>query len=216
MTFINLHKKHVFLGLIALCFLFSGCSYQEEQVAYNNAEKLETQPENLIQPLAVSEGCYQDQNDTSYRLGPEDNLNIIVYGEDSLSGEYTVSDTGNLDLPLIGNITVMGCNIDEAEAKIREKYAAGYLVNPSISTEIKSYKPFYITGEVQRPGHFDYVTDMTIIKAVALAGGFTYRADKKNVEVLKNHYSTGPIYKSSKVEDPVHPGDVIIIKERFF
>lgn len=220
MTIINLCKNRLLFGVLVLLFFNTACSHYSDPAArpeVMHEQKTEIAlPQNLLTAIAVSRGCYLNETDQNYRLGPEDSLNIIVYGEDELSGEYKISDTGTIDMPLIGDVNLIGCTLNEAESKIKEKYSGGYLVDPSISSEIKNYKPFYITGEVRLPGRFDYVTGMNVIKAVALAGGFTYRANRKEIQILRNNYNGTPVYETHPVEESVKPGDVILVKERFF
>jgi polysaccharide export outer membrane protein len=220
MIFIKLCRNKLLLGVLTALLFNTACShkdYKAEQLDVALLSQSDTDSlQNKESPTTTSKDCYLNEAEQSYRLGPEDSLNIIVYGENELSGEYKISDVGTIDMPLIGDIKLVGCTLNEAENKISRKYSNGYLVNPSISSEIKSYKPFYITGEVRAPGRFDYMTGMSIIKAVSLAGGFTYRANRTKIQILQNQYNKEPVYKNSKVEEIINPGDVIIIKERLF
>ena len=150
----------------------------------------------------------------SYRLGPRDVLMIGVYGEADLSGHYTIGNTGAISMPLVGEILLSGCSLRQAERLLKQKYMEGYLIDPSISIEVSSFRPFYIIGEVRAPGSYGYTTDMSVLKAVALAGGFTYRANRKNVKILK--HGQGSEYEYRPVESEINPGDVVFVRERLF
>lgn len=144
-------------------------------------------------------------------LGPDDVLEIVVYGEKDLSGSYRVGSDGAIAMPLIGEVAVGGLDARAAEESIAAKLADGYLVEPSVTIQVKSARPFYIMGEVKNPGSYSYASNMTVLNAVALAGGFTYRASKDNVAVTRG----GAEVKIS-AEEKIAPGDVITVNERFF
>jgi len=119
-------------------------------------------------------------------------------------------------MPLIGDVGIEGCTTAQAKQIITDRYADGYLLNPNISVEIDAYKPIYVIGEVRTPGEFEYSPDMNILKAVALAGGFTYRANKKSIQILRKN-SAGMTYQDTYSADAeIIPGDIITIKERLF
>ncbi len=154
--------------------------------------------------------------DNTYRLGAGDEIVITVYNEENLSGKFNIPNFGSLNLPLIGETILSGCTFKQAEELLSRKYAEGYLVNPIISVSISKYRPFYIIGEVQDPGQYDYIVNMNILQAVALAGGFTYRANRKTAKVLQGYEEEIPVYNNTSIEQKFHPGDIIFIKERFF
>ncbi len=152
----------------------------------------------------------------SYRLGPGDKLRVIVYQEQDLSGEFEVDSTGQVALPLIEPIAAQGMTIRQFQEAAVKGFSAGYIVNPRVSVEILNYRPFYITGEVTRPGEYPYVAGMNILKAVAMAGGYTYRANTKRVLLTR-----GKDDKEGKEVEPtadmtILPGDYIRVPERFF
>jgi polysaccharide export outer membrane protein len=151
----------------------------------------------------------------SYLLGPGDKLRVIVFQEPDLSGEFEVDSAGMVSLPLIEPISAQGMTIGEFQSAIAAKLSAGYLVNPRVSAEVLNYRPFYITGEVNRPGEYPYVAGMNILKAIAMAGGTTYRANTKRIYLTR-----GKEGKESVVEPTpdviIMPGDFIRIPERFF
>jgi len=148
-----------------------------------------------------------------YRLGVGDQLRVTVYDEPELSGEFEVAATGTVNLPLIGEVVAEGRTITEVENAAKEKYLDGYLKAPSVSIEVLNYRPFYILGEVNAPGSYPYVNGMTVLNAVALAGGFTYRASEDSV-LLQRQGVEGET--SVDITTPVLPGDVLTVEERFF
>lgn len=157
----------------------------------------------------------QETSVEQYQLGSGDQIKVTVYGEEDLSGEFEIDGTGKIAMPLIGSVGVGGKLLDEAESLIVEMLSDGYLINPRVSLEVMNYRPFYILGEVDKPGSYPYVNDMTVLNAVALASGFTYRANKKKIEITRK--IDGVEQKLSvDVTAKVLPGDIIRIAERFF
>jgi protein involved in polysaccharide export with SLBB domain len=148
-------------------------------------------------------------------LGTGDQLRITVYGENDLSGDYNVDDSGYVRLPLIGQIKVTGLTLPQLEDQIRDKLAAGYLKDPRVSAEVTNYRPFYIIGAVNRPGEHPYVSGMNVLTAVALAGGFTYRADDSDVYIRRKGSSKEKSVPANQTT-VVDPGDIIRVPERFF
>jgi protein involved in polysaccharide export with SLBB domain len=159
--------------------------------------------------------AYQPGVNAIYKLGTGDKVRVTVFNEPDLSGEFEVNDQGQIALPLIGNVQIGGKSLSESEALITEKYGESYLVNPRVSLQVLNYRPFFILGEVQHPGSYPYVVGMTILNAVALAGGYTPRADKSDI-VLK-HGANQSSNETKVGEDAmILPGDVIRVNERFF
>ena len=155
-------------------------------------------------------------SDPSYVLGVDDVIKVTVYGEGDLSSVYKIGGTGLISFPLIGEIEVSGKTTRQVEQTLREKLSDDYLVNPNVSVEVATYRPFYILGEVREPGSYAYTNGATVLKAVALAGGFTYRANKKEVQILKTKNSSSGLYDKVSVNTAIGPGDIILVKERFF
>jgi polysaccharide export outer membrane protein len=151
----------------------------------------------------------------AYRLGSGDKIRLTVFNEKDLSGDYDVDDQGRVSLPLIGSVSISGKTVSEAEAIITQQYGANYLVNPRVSIEVLNYRPFFILGEVKNPGSYPYVAGMTILNAVALAGGYTPRADKSDITVRHSN-SGSSAAEAIHEDDAVLPGDVITVRERFF
>ena len=159
-------------------------------------------------------GHAQAQTDNRvYHLGQGDKLRITVFGEDDLSGEFDVGADGDVSMPLIGQIPAVGLSLVDLEDEIVKKLKDGYLLNPQVSVEVLNFRPFYIIGEVNNPGSYPYVSGMTMLNAVALAGGFTYRAEKDHVMLKRT--SDQP-EESVGLDTKVLPGDIIKVEERFF
>ncbi|MES2497068.1 MAG: polysaccharide biosynthesis/export family protein [Pseudomonadota bacterium] len=151
-----------------------------------------------------------------YVLGTGDKLRISVFGEPKLEGEYVVSSTGILSFPLIGNIQASGQTVEAVQENIRSKLAAGYLKDPRVSTEVLNYRPFYILGEINKPGEYPFVNGITVQQAVAMAGGFGYRANTRRVFIKRAlDTSERPVEIKGKAV-MLMPGDTIRVGERFF
>ncbi len=150
-----------------------------------------------------------------YRLGTGDSLRVTVFGEEALSGDFDVDGSGNISMPLIDSVKVEGLTIPEFEAELERKLRAGYLNEPRVSAEVTNYRPYYILGEVERPDEYTYSSGLTIMNAVAAAGGFTYRANRKFVFV-RSAGSESERRVELRSTTPVNPGDTIRIGERIF
>jgi polysaccharide export outer membrane protein len=151
-----------------------------------------------------------------YKLGPNDRVRIIVFGQPTLTGEYSLDGNGVLAFPLIGNLPAQGVTTAELQKMIAAKLEPDYLVNPSVSAEVVTRRPFYVIGEVHKPGNYPYVTDMTALNAVAMAGGFTYRA-RKNDFYIKRLDQNGKMVRIPATGGTVlQPGDTLEVRERLF
>lgn len=150
-----------------------------------------------------------------YRLGPGDKVRVIVFGHEDLSGEFQIDGAGIVALPLIGGVRVGGKTLNVAESAIVAGLKPDYLKNPRVSLQVLNYRPFYIIGEVNKPGSYPYVNGITVLEAVAIAGGFTYRAKENKMKLTR---ATDPARKKQDAtpETVILPGDVIEVPERFF
>lgn len=152
---------------------------------------------------------------SDYLLGSGDKVRVTVYGEPELSGEFFVTGSGLVSLPLIGEVRAAGLNVRQFQDTVQDALSKGYLKEPRVSAEVLSFRPFYILGEVDKPGTYPYTSGLTVFNAVATAGGFTYRADKNKVYIKR----LGEAEEHKYPLDPsvtVAPGDTIRIGERFF
>jgi polysaccharide export outer membrane protein len=151
----------------------------------------------------------------SYRLGTGDRLQINVFDEASLSGEFSVDADGSVSLPLIGVVPATGKTTVELTRDIRARLMAGYLRDPRVSIDMLSYRPFYILGEVMKPGEYAYSVGLTVLEAVAKAQGFTYRANHRQV-YIKHSAEQQELQVALTSSTPVLPGDTLRIAERYF
>lgn len=152
----------------------------------------------------------------TYHLGPGDRVRVMVYSDKALSDVYAIGDDGQITLPLAGTIAARGRTTEVLAAAIAQRLSdRGMIRDPSVAVEVASYRPIFILGEVARPGQYPYEPDMTVIAAVSLAGGYTYRAVKSYEAVVR----TGPSGTQTgltKPQDRLAPGDVITIFDRVF
>jgi protein involved in polysaccharide export with SLBB domain len=193
------------LGLVLSGVLVSGCSSPSRQTPVEAA---------AAAGGATAQGAPLEDI-SSYRLGPGDALRVNVFRHEDLSGEFTLDGDGYFALPLVGEVLGGGRSARELENEIETALkSGGYLVDPQVSIQVLNYRPFYIIGEVNNPGSFEYVNGMTVINAVALAGGFTYRADQDDI-VISRGGSSGPEIEAAP-DTEVLPGDIIEVQERFF
>ena len=164
--------------------------------------------------LLLSTVASAEELGSDYRLAAGDRIRVTVYGHDDLSGEFQVDGNGDVVLPLIQNVPARERTARELEQSITTSLEPRYLRNPRVSVEVLASRPFYILGEVTSPGSYEYAAGMTVVKAAALAGGFTYRANTKKVKVTRDG-SSEPIERAP-LQSEVRPGDVIEVPERFF
>lgn len=178
--------------------------------ACQSAPVVETPTERTIESAAAVQRSVGE-----YRLGTSDELRVTVFGEAELSGEYVVDGSGRVSLPLIGSIEALNLTADEFASRAEQRYGAGYLREPRINVDVLNYRPFYILGEVTTPGEYPYTNGLTVMNAIATAGGFTYRANKKLVAIR----SAEDVNEERVALEPstqVLPGDTIRVIEKFF
>lgn len=153
--------------------------------------------------------------DAVYHLGTGDKVRVITFGELALTGEFVVSSTGEIALPLVGGVKVAGLTVPQAQQAIEAPLRGGYLKDPHVSVEVLNFRPYYILGEVNKPGEYPYSSNLTVTNAVAVANGFTYRANTRFV-FLKHLGQTTEQQVELIPGLPVRPGDTIRVKERYF
>ncbi len=161
-------------------------------------------------PKAFSEATIQP-----YRLDSGDRLRINVFEQAGLSGTYTVDQAGYLAFPLIGTVASRGHTLPELEGMIAAKLKQGYLRDPDVTIEVDRYRSVFIMGEVGQAGQYAYVPGMTVQNAIAVAGGFSPRANQASADVtrkINGRIITGRV----RITDAVLAGDTIYIRERLF
>lgn len=152
---------------------------------------------------------------SDYKLGPNDRTRIIVFGQPSLTGEFVLDGNGVLAFPLVGNINAKGMTPSQLQQTIAQKLDTDWIKNPSVSVEVSTRRPFYVVGEVQKPGSYPYVTDMNVLNAIATAGGETYRANMHEFWIKRKQ--NGRIVRvEANQESTLQPGDTVVVRERYF
>jgi protein involved in polysaccharide export with SLBB domain len=149
------------------------------------------------------------------QLQAGEKIRVMVFGENSLSGEYQIDPSGFVSLPLAGTIKAAGLTQDGLARELEANLRSGYLKDPKVTVSILEFRPFYILGEVEKPGSYPYSSGLNIMSAIATAGGTTYRASQSTV--LIQHPGEGEMraYDASKPV-PILPGDIIQVPRRYF
>lgn len=168
----------------------------------------------LIVLFAVGARAHADAAiDHSYRLGPGDEIEIRVYGEDDMLVHTRIGESGVISYPFLGALTVKGLTVSELEQLITKGLKGPYLVDPAVSVAMLEYRPFFVNGEVNKPGAYPFQPGVTLRKAIAMAGGFTERANRSSGDVLRGGESKA---QALALDDQLRPGDIITIKQSFF
>jgi len=181
-----------FLAVLAGCLLLAAC-----------------QPGANLPPLP-------DTQEVPYRLGIDEQIRIITFGQDELTGQFRINDRGDVAIPLVGSIQADGLTTTQLARSIERRLTDKKIFrNPSVSVEVLTYRPVFILGEVAKPGQYPYQPKMTVLTAVAVAGGFTYRAQTGFASILRND-GEHPLEGRVNRDTTVRPGDVITIFDRYF
>ncbi|MBT1065579.1 polysaccharide export protein [Bowmanella sp. Y26] len=157
----------------------------------------------------------QSEETGYYQLDSGDLIQITVFGQADLSLRRRLPETGIIHYPFLGDIQVAGLTARQLEAQIYQGLKDGYLVAPSVSVSIEDYRPFFIDGEVKRPGGYPFQPGLTVDKAAALAGGYTERASRSDIQILRNQQKQPQRFDASPT-DKVLAGDIVTVKQRFF
>jgi polysaccharide export outer membrane protein len=151
-----------------------------------------------------------------YRLGAGDRLRVTVYNEPALTGEFALTDNGSLAFPLIGDVPADGKSIVELRDMLTTKLGAGYVANPKVSVEVVNYRPYYILGEVGRAGSYPFVAGLTVSRAIAMAGGYSTRANTSTIFIKRENDPVERSIAIKKTDVKILPGDLIRVGERYF
>lgn len=182
----------VALCLVGLALILSGCSgYRPAPDAFHEA---------VVQP---------------YRLDSGDNLRITVFEQEDLTNTYVIDQAGYVSFPLIGSVNARGETVQGLETKIAGQLRKGYLRDPDVSIQVDRHRSFFILGEVNSAGQYSYVPGMNVQNAIAIAGGYTARANQSNVDITRKvngEVLTGRV----PISDPILAGDTIYVRERLF
>jgi len=149
----------------------------------------------------------------SYRLGPTDVIIVKVHNHEDLSGTFQLDGSGLISMSLIGQVEAEGLTTAELESRITDMLRPDYLVNPRVTVRVENYRPYYLIGEAANTGAFDFRQGMTFMEAIAIAGGYSYRA-KKDIVFVKRGGAEEEV--EMKVHEKVQPGDIIRVAERLF
>ena len=153
--------------------------------------------------------------DSAYHLDAGDKLRVVVYGQEGLTNTYAIDASGSITMPLIGSVPARGRTAAGLAAEITAKLRNGYIREPSVAVEIEAYRPFFILGEVQAPGQYPYVPNMTVESAIAIAGGFSPRA-RRDVVILTHTDASGAVRYEVPLGTSLKPGDTVQVGERWF
>ncbi|HXV23427.1 MAG TPA: polysaccharide biosynthesis/export family protein [Alphaproteobacteria bacterium] len=153
--------------------------------------------------------------DAQYRLNQGDKLNIVVFGQPDVSGEFQIDGAGNITMPLLGQVAAANRTVAQLQHEITAALDRDYIVDPHVSIEVLNFRPFYILGQVNAPGSYPYTAGMDVRQAVALAGGFTRRARTSTVTVIRETVE-GPVEIKADPDAPILPGDTIEVERRLF
>lgn len=202
-------------GAVAGAYHVLGGGMGTSEVTPSQAADMRTAASRLEDSVAPASGGPQARRPTVYRLGPGDKLRIIVFGHKDISGQFVIDGSGNIAMPLLGQFAAGGLTVTELEKGLQTALNKNYIVNPRVSVEVLNYRPFFILGEVNRPGSYPYITGITVLQAVALGGGYTRRARTSTAEVTRVT-PDGRVTLSLGPEAPVLPGDTIEVGRRLF
>jgi protein involved in polysaccharide export with SLBB domain len=194
------------IRIAGLLFLFIFCSLGAVTGLPANA---------MAQAQSPSTASASASAAASYVLGPNDRVRLKVYGEPDIAGEYEIDSNGQVSIPLAGHIGAAGLTTRQLERAIAAALSKGIVRDPRVNVEIALYRPYYILGEVKKGGEYPYRLGLTVMDAVASAGGFTYRANENKVYLRRSGAGSEEIYA---LDAPilVFPGDNIRIPERYF
>lgn len=156
-----------------------------------------------------------EPNEPSYVLGPSDRVRLKVYGEQDITGDYEVDTNGYISVPLAGRVKAAGLTTRQLEKSVAAALSKGLLRDPRVNAEVATYRPFFILGEVKKAGEYPYKAGLTVLDAVASAGGYTYRANERKV-VIRRAGSNVEETHALDAPVPIFPGDNIRVPERYF
>src|SRR5262245_44253001 len=195
------------VALLALGLLLSACAVDQNAALTGAAEQAGGAPSSGSKSAGKSA--------VQLRFAPGDKIRLIVFGEDKLSGEYQLDAAGTVSIPLAGTIEAAGLTKPELEEAITAKLKSEYLRNPKVTVAVVSFRPFYVLGEVSKPGEYPYRDGLNVLSAIAIAGGATYRANNSVVWIQRAGTNGFAEYPQSP-SISVMPGDVVRLRERYF
>ena len=173
--------------------------------------------------ILITAGCHYEPEEhykgpTSigqYRLDSGDQVRVIVFEQTELSQNYTVDSSGKIAIPLAGQVRARGRTTTQLKYAIQSMLGREYVKNPKVSVQVVAYRPFFILGEVENAGQYPYVSNLTVESAVALAGGYSERANQRKIRITRRARG-GLVSKNVAPNYLVRPGDTVVVKERWF
>lgn len=150
-----------------------------------------------------------------YQLDSGDQLRVTVFEQVNLSTTYTVDQAGFVNMPLIGAVPARGLTTQQLSGTIATRLKDGFVRNPDVAIEVQQFRPFFIHGEINNAGQYQYVNGMTVQTAIAIAGGFSTRANRK-VAVITRQINGEIAHGTVDLNSPIRPGDTVTVKERLF
>jgi polysaccharide export outer membrane protein len=186
-------------ALLAACLMLAGCGAGADLGPVTEAEQ-----KAIIAAASASP-----------KLQSGEKIRITVYGEPSLSGDYQIDPSGFVSLPLAGPLKAEGLTQGELEQALAKKFRSEYLKNPKVTVTITEFRPFYIIGEIEKPGAYPYTSGLNVLSAIAIAGGTTYRASKSSI-LIQHPGESGLREYPLTAAVPILPGDIIKIPQRYF
>jgi polysaccharide export outer membrane protein len=199
-------RVHIACVLAALAL--AGCMQTGQQVATAPRSDLDAMAYAATTPAAYAVAA---AHDAAYHLDAGDKLRVVVFGQEGLTNTYAIDAGGAITMPLIGAVAARGKTPAGLAADIAARLRNGYIREPSVAVEVETYRPFFILGEVQAPGQYPYVPNMSVESAVAIAGGFSPRA-KRDAVTLTHNAGRAVV----PLGTPIGPGDTIFVGERWF
>ena len=170
----------------------------------------------MLNANTLAQNHFSAPGDSTYTLGSGDLISITVYGEPDLSfQEIQLTDSGSFSYPFLGEIHAKGRTSRQIESLISRGLKGDYLIDPKVTVSIIEYRPFYMNGEVKKPGGYPFKPGLTLRKAIALAGGLTERASRNKIEVIRDNDQDRKPVKIS-LDASINPGDIITVDESFF
>lgn len=164
--------------------------------------------------------------ESPYIIGPQNVIQIKIYGDASAHQVYRVDELGFIKHVLIGRVKVAGMTIEEAEKKMEQLLDRDYIVNPHVTIFVLEYSTFSIIGEVKRPGNYEITGKVSVIEAISMAGGFTTVAAQKSVKIMRKQEGTERVIPVDttritqqgdlSAEVYLEADDVVVVPKSFF
>jgi len=214
-----MRARRFLLLSLAVALALPGCARTPRKLVA--AQPVQTapmaQPQVITAPVAAAPVAVpvMPEPEVAYTLGAGDKLRVVVFGQEGLSNSYAVDASGHITMPLIGAVQARERTTEGLSRAIAQQLKNGYIRKPHVAVEIDAYRPFFILGEVAVPGQYPYVANMTAETAVAIAGGFTPRADKRKITLTRTVDGL-PYRGPAPLTFPLRPGDTIVVPERWF